>query len=378
MFPGDKLNQRLERRKNEGALRSLKIVPENFIDFSSNDYLGFSRKGFLREQVSSLQQQQSFSGYGAAGSRLLSGNNSFTEELEKELASFYRAESALLFNSGYDANLGFFSSIPQKDDFVFYDELVHASIHDGLRLSPAKSYKFLHNDLADLDQKIKRQETNGKSVFISVESVYSMDGDFAPLEKLAEYCEANDFALVVDEAHSTGVYGSGGEGLCVEKGIEKKCFARLYTFGKALGAHGALVAGNSVLRDYLVNFCRPFIFSTALPYDSVQAIKAAHAVPFANEERKKLVKLISVFRERFREFKGLAKSNSAIQALVVGGNGRVQEISDELFRVGFDVRAIKSPTVKEGTERLRLSLHSFNSEEEINRLFLELSRLTNL
>ncbi|MBC7863020.1 MAG: pyridoxal phosphate-dependent aminotransferase family protein [Bacteroidia bacterium] len=375
MFSEKKLQSLLSERSSEGLLRSLRNIPETHIDFSSNDYLGFSKKGILKKTLKQISKEHNSKKTGSGGSRLLAGNSLLAEEIEQEIAAFHNAESALIFNSGYDANLGFFSAVPQKNDLIFYDELVHASIRDGMRLSNAHSYKFSHNDLYDLKNKISLQNTSERSVFIVVESVYSMDGDFAPLNELADYCEKNGFALVVDEAHATGLFGKEGRGLCEQAAIESKCFARMYTYGKAMGAHGAAIAGSKLLHDYLVNYCRPFIFSTSLPQESLLAIKAAYRLSKEEQERKKLFKNIAQFKKKFRKFKGLLPSDSPIQAIVIPGNDAVQKISDTLFLSGFDVRAVKSPTVKQGYERLRICLHSYNTTKEINSLFLAISQI---
>ena len=285
------------------------------------------------------------------------------------LASFYRAPSALLFNSGYDANLGFFSSIPRRGDTIVYDELCHASIRDGIRLSFAKSYSFAHNDLAALRAKLDRIQGQ---VFIAVESVYSMDGDQAPLVELIEVCRRSGAALVVDEAHASGIFGEGGCGLVGALGLETEVFGRVHTFGKAFGCHGAVVVSSAAVREYLINFARSFIYTTALPPQAIASIMCAHTLkPQLEERRRNLQRNIELFLDNART-EGLdlrlIPSTTQIQSLLVGGNMQAKKLASALVASGFDVRPILSPTVPKGAERLRLCLHSFNSADEIGGL----------
>lgn len=252
------LNQRIENN----SLRSLKnIFPT--IDFCSNDYLGFTKINTSELTVNSLKS-------GSTGSRLISGNSIEIELVEKKIAKFHNAQAALIFNSGYDANLGLLSSVPQKNDLILIDELCHASIYDGIRLSNAKHFKFKHNDAIYLNELIQRHLDNFENIFIVVESVYSMDGDTAPLLEFVHLKnKLKNVFLIVDEAHALGVFGKKGKGLCNKLKIENDCFARIYTYGKAMGAHGATIVGNNDLRNFLINFCRPFIYTTALPSTSI-------------------------------------------------------------------------------------------------------------
>jgi 8-amino-7-oxononanoate synthase len=369
----ERMQHRLQQRKEKGLLRKLRTFPAHYADFSSNDYLGFSHSGLLNKKVQQFLLKHENGMSGSSGSRLLAGNTEFAEELERKIAAFHHSENALIFNSGYDANLGLLSCVAQHGDAIIYDELVHASIHDGMRLSRATTRKFLHNNVSDLEVKIQRLPTYVQNIYVVVESLYSMDGDFAPLEQLVRVCEAFNCRLIVDEAHSTGVYGEEGRGLCFEKGIHEKCFARVFTFGKALGTHGAAVCGSNLLRDYLINFSRPFIFSTALPYHSLAAIECAYDLLKGNSEREKLQENIQYFRKTFRGMPGYNYSSSPIQIIIVPGNDEVQRVADSLTNKELDVRAVKSPTVKEGSERLRISLHAHNTQDEINRLFLAIS-----
>jgi 8-amino-7-oxononanoate synthase len=366
----DHMKQALERRKEENALRSTKIL-RGLVDFCSNDYLGFSSTGLLHDKV--LAFSKTLEGHvmeGSTGSRLISGNSLMAESLEEYIASFHNAESALLFNSGYDANIGFFSSLPKRGDTVFYDELVHASIRDGIRMSFARSYSFKHNDIAQLEKLAAKATGN---VYVAVESVYSMDGDMAPLKELITFCSKNNFHLIVDEAHATGVFGPLGKGCVSELMLEKKIFARLHTFGKALGTHGGAILGSKLLREYLLNFARSFIYTTALPHHSLYSIRCAYTLlQEADETIMTLHENVKKFRMLLKGMDELIESKSPIQGIVVPGNSNVTALAMYLNKKGFDVRPIMSPTVPKGKERLRICIHAFNSENEIKNLVNEI------
>lgn len=363
-FPG-KLQKLIEARRQQGSYRQLHVSP-GLVDFCSNDYLGFARSKELisiKERIHSGTDQKN----GSTGSRLISGNTAYAEELEKKLAGFHHAESALLFNSGYDANLGLLSCIPQKNDLVLFDELSHASIYDGIRLSFARHYKFRHNDTAHLRELIDRHGIEAENIYIVVESVYSMDGDAAPLNEITQLLSEKCF-LIVDEAHATGVFGEQGKGLCQQEAMENKCFARVITFGKALGTHGAVVVGSTKLRDFLVNFARSFIYTTALPVESLKSIDAAYRLLTGTKENILLHANIECFIELTKGAVNRIPSNSAIQSILVESNTLVDEKARLLQEAGFGVKAIKSPTVAAGKERIRICLHSFNTQEEIGKL----------
>ena len=356
---GAHIKSRLSQRQDEGLLRNLSIE-DGLVDFCSNDYLGYAREN-------SDSGNLSLSG-GSTGSRLLSGNTKYAEDLEALIAHYHGAESGLIYNSGYDANLGFFSCVPYRGDTIIYDELSHASIRDGIRLNPAQSFSFTHNDLVDLESKLKRAVGN---IYVAVESVYSMDGDFAPLEEIQQLCTLYQAGLVVDEAHATGVFGKGGRGRVVELGLEGQVLARIHTFGKALGTHGAAVLGSKELRQFLINYSRPFIYSTALPETAMCSIKKAYDKMSKDMHNMlKLKNIINLFKEKIKvvKFHPILESNSAIQGLIVGGNKPTVALAQRIQKAGFDVRPILSPTVKKGTERLRISLHAFNTELEVNEL----------
>ncbi len=379
----DKLQRALEERSSRESLRSL-TVNHGAVDFSSNDYLGFSRSEVLKNRIREEESRHSTENIGSTGSRLISGNSEYYEGLERHLAEFHRAESGLIFNSGYDANLGIFSSVPQRTDTILYDQLVHASIRDGIRLSHARAFSFDHNNLESLERRLRAQSPGGKaldgsgSTFVAVESVYSMDGDCAPLTEMAGLCRTFGADLIVDEAHATGVFGKRGEGKVVELGLEKDVFARVHTFGKALGVHGAIVLGSATLRSYLINFARSFVYTTALPFHSLAAIRCAYELLSDDPEPTRCL------RERISCFKSqvcdsimgrMIPSDSAIQCFVIPGNAEVKSVARGIREAGFDVRPILHPTVPEGSERLRICVHSFNTEEEIKGLLHKLEVL---
>lgn len=353
----------LNERRSKGLFRYLR-QQYPAIDFSSNDYLGFSRNNILISQFGIERK----AGAGSTGSRLISGNSPAFEETEAHIATFHQAEAALLFNSGYDANVGLLSSVPQKNDLVLSDELIHASIYDGIRLSYAQHYKFRHNDMGHLSDLLARHSGKFTNIYIVVESVYSMDGDFAALQEIVDLCHGHGAYLIVDEAHAIGVFGSQGRGLCQQLGIEKDCLARIYTYGKAMGCHGAAVVGSSLLRDYLVNFARAFIYTTAMPGHSLQMIGAAYGLLESTGAIGQLRENIAYFNEGIKGDEAFIPSSSAIHCRIIPGNDKVQAAEDQLAAADIFAKSIKSPTVKQGQERIRFCLHAFNTKAEIDLL----------
>ncbi len=364
--------QKLSERLVNDAMRSLSSI-DGMVDFSSNDYLGFAQNENLTKEASNflkIKPQKN----GATGSRLLTGNHVLYTELEDFLKGYHKAVSAVVFNSGYDANVGFFSSVPQRGDIIFYDELVHASIRDGIQMTHAKSYRFAHNSSSDLGRHIERSRNmDGEpEIYVVTESVFSMDGDSPDLVALANLCTENGCHLIVDEAHATGIFGEGRDLTC-QLGLEEQVFARIITFGKALGSHGAAILGSEALKKYLVNFARSLIYTTALPPHSVAALLVSYHYlrDFGLEQCKLLQQNIDYFKTNVEEL-GVAdlfiESNSAIQCAIIPGNATVKSIAVQLQHEGFDVRPILSPTVKEGGERLRFCLHAFNTKEEISQV----------
>jgi 8-amino-7-oxononanoate synthase len=359
------LEEKIALRKQEGLFRKL-TTKDLRTDFTSNDYLGLARSRELADKIEARIRSLTAYSNGATGSRLLSGNSAYAEVLEKKLAGIFQAESALLFNSGYAANQAVLSSLPQKNDLILYDELAHACIKDGARLSLATRYSFRHNDLNDLESKIKRLK--GGRIFIAVESVYSMDGDECPLEELTRVAERYDASLIVDEAHSTGVVGPNGSGLTVEKKLQDKIDIRIHTFGKAMGTHGACVVGSQRLTEYLVNFARPFIYTTALPLHSLVSIDCAFDYLQDHLDlQRDLKKNIQTYLEKI-EFTNRTPSTSAIQTAVVPGNDVARQVAEKLQQSGLDVRPILSPTVPKSSERIRICLHTYNTPGEITQL----------
>lgn len=357
MYQDDFLQPKLAERHANNAYRVLRL-PSNKVDFCSNDYLGIATNNLLNGEGGSEPA-------GAMGSRLLSGNYPLIEHVEKQIAAFHDAEAALLFNSGYDANLGLLSTVPQRGDTVLYDMLSHASIRDGIRLSFAQSHAYAHNDLNDLTTKLKA--TSG-TIFIVTESVFSMDGDMADIVSLVALAQQYKAHLIIDEAHATGVVGERGEGLVQLTGMQQNVFARMHTFGKALGCHGAVVLGSEQLRNYLINFARTFIFSTALPPAAVAAIKKSYELfPTMQAERKQVEILINCFQKANLVYEKLV-SNTPIQIIIIPGNQIVKSVAEQLQKEGVDVRPILYPTVPKGKERLRIILHAFNTEEQVKKI----------
>jgi len=380
----ENLIQKLENRKQNNSLRKLPVF-NNLVDFSSNDYIGFSKSESIFKLTHAYLLENEIFQNGASGSRLISGNHSLYQITETFTAEFHDAESALIFNSGYDANVGFFSAVPQRNDVILYDELSHASIRDGIVMSNAKSYKFNHNDFEDLERLIIKFQASipelrdqiSNNIYIVTETVFSMDGDSSNLEELVALSEKYNCYLIVDEAHTLGVFGEKGEGMMQYLNLHNKIFARIMTFGKGLGCHGAAILGSSDLKEYLVNFARSFIYTTGLSPHAVATILVAYQqLQVEKETIEKLRQNIILFNQQ-KNLLGLkpmfVRSKSAIQSAIVPGNENAKQLAQQLQDKGFDIKAILSPTVPEGQERLRFCIHSYNSEEEINQV-LELLR----
>jgi 8-amino-7-oxononanoate synthase len=363
-----------DERVARDAVRTLRVETTG-IDLSSNDYLGIATKladpQVINRLLISFDESQhepvqcGFAKIGATGSRLVSGTMRQHEELEAEIAAFHQAEAALLFGSGYEANLGLLSSMAGRTDTVIYDELAHASMRDGIRLSSARAYSFRHNNLDDLSEKLKNARGE---CFIVVESIYSMDGDQAPLIQIIELAERVGAYVVVDEAHATGVYGPQGAGLVAELGLSQRVLARVHTFGKALGYRGACVVGGHVLREHLINAARSFIYTTAQDLVTLRFIQEAYRIlRSAERERGELRELIAGMRSLKSDQQELSflPSNSPIQGVIVPGNSEALAAERALREAGYIVRAIRAPTVPYGTERIRICLHSFNSLDQV-------------
>lgn len=376
-FP-EKLISSLDQRKSSNAFRNLSESISG-VDFFSNDYLGFASSESIFAEIPKILKEFDLQKNGATGSRLLSGNHRLFEYTEAFLANFHKTEAALIFNSGYDANLGLFASVPQRGDIILFDELAHASIRDAVKLSNAKSFKFQHNDFGHLESLLLKYSASGTEIYIAVESVYSMDGDRAPLKEIAKLAENFKAWLIVDEAHATGIFGKKGQGLVEELGIQKNVFARINTFGKAIGAHGAVVLGNKTLRNYLINFARSLIYTTALPPHSVAIILAVYKkLEQQQPEIESLKSNVEFFRKEIAKNKlesSFIDSTSPIQSCLVPGNENAKNISNSLQEKGFQLKAILAPTVQAGKERIRFCIHSYNSEDEIQEVLQLLAKL---
>lgn len=345
----------LEVRREKGTLRTLPITTSCGIDFASNDYLGLAREPL----PTSLFHSQSHSG--ATGSRLLTGNGEATEALEAQWATYLQGECALLFASGYTLNSGIFSALCQRDDILLVDEAAHASLKAGCRLSRASLYYFRHNDLQHLETKLARLHKNRKphqAILLVVESLYSMDGDLAPLVKMVELAEFYDAHVVVDEAHALGTLGTG-RGLSVEGNVAARCLARIYPLGKALGCQGAVVVGSALLREMVVNFCPSFIYTTGLSPVLQQII--AYRLHQLQTEGHRIVQLHSNMLH--------AQVTTPIVSFFPPMGVSIQAWTQQVQQQGFWVLPIVSPTVQQGTERIRVCLHANHTKEQIDALW---------
>lgn len=354
----------LERR---GRLRALQ--PRSGIDFSSNDYLGLASSPELTEAVA--QALERGVAIGAGGSRLLRGNDPEHEALEAEAAGFFGAESCLYFGGGFLANYALFSTLPARGDLVVHDALIHASTIEGMRAGKADLAEAAHNDAQSFDDAITCWRTDGATgrPWIAVESLYSMDGDTAPLDDLIAVARRHDGYLVVDEAHATGVLGPDGRGLAHALEGAPDVIS-LHTCGKALGASGALILAPRLLRDYLVNRARPFIYATAPSPLMAAAVRAAlDTVRHDNAGRRARHASLVAFAGRELERRcGITPTGTHIQPVILGSDNRALSVAQALVAEGFDVRAVRPPTVPEGTARLRVSLTLNAGEDATARL----------
>ena len=364
MRPTDDLESRLRARlsawQSDGLLRALR--PPRGIDFCSNDYLGLAAHPLLKQQMANAVIRE---GCGSTGSRLLRGERDAFTELESEFARFKGAERALYFSSGYLANLAVLSTLPEPGDVIFSDERNHASLIDGIRLSSARRVIFPHNDVAALSRLMGEESGPGQR-FLVTESLFSMDGDMAPLGDYAQLCHSRRAALIVDEAHAVGIYGARGSGLAEAAGIEP--FISINTAGKALGVCGAFVAGPVCAMDYLIQRARPFVFSTAAPPAVAAAIQASLKVIRSEPWRRSDLLARSRYLRRLLADSGLPPStgDSQIVPIMLGENDRALHVARILQQAGFDARAIRPPSVPPGTARLRISVNSNLSESVLD------------
>ena len=365
----DILFDKLERRKEKGLLRFLKSPQSNFIDFSSNNYLGLSTNKELQQKIDKAYQKSAQKIIGSGGSRLLHGNYPQIESLEHLLLKIHGKEAALVCNSGYNANLSVFSCIPQKGDIVLYDEYIHACVKDGLRLSLSKFDSFKHNDIEDLEKKLLK--FSGFRIFIAIEGIYSMDGDTSPLKKICLLAERYKAKIIIDEAHSTGIYGQNGAGIVSQLGLDDKVYIKIHTFGKAIGVHGAVVSCNTIVKDYLINFARSFIYTTSLPLHTVIAIQESYKFIDSHPEiQESLFKVI----DNYQQISNTSSNHSPIQTYITGSNESAKNIASKLQSKKIEVYPILSPTVPEGKERIRICLHAYNKIEDLENLCLILSQ----
>lgn len=350
------------------------LAPRKGLDFTSNDYLGLAESSEYREAAAAALARGV--AVGAGGSRLLRGNHEEHEALEREAAAFFNAESALFFSAGFSANEALLSTLPQRDDLIVHDALIHASAHEGMRLSRAMSVAAAHNDAGAVDDAIGAWRAKGGTgrPWIVVESLYSMDGDFAPLGELVAVADRHEAFLLIDEAHATGVYGPGGRGLAA--GFEgRDNIVTLHTCGKALGVFGALVCLPSVLREFLVNRCRAFIFATAPSPLLAACVRAAlPIVERADARRAALRSRIALAGRELQERCGVAAPRSQIAPVIVGSDARALALAAAMQAHGYDIRAIRPPTVPEGTARLRIALTLHADEAQIAAVIADLAR----
>jgi 8-amino-7-oxononanoate synthase len=361
-----RIQRELDSLRGTSQFRTLECLAG--VNLCSNDYLGLAFDSRLRRALADAVERTAT--VGSTGARLLSGNSPEWEAVETEFAEFAGTEAALYFGSGYAANVGLLSSLLKSGDIVFSDALNHASLIDGIRLSAASKVIYPHRDLEFLQSALQQHSNAPGGRVIVTESVFSMEGDMAPIAHLLELARRYSAALVVDEAHATGVCGPQGRGVAAELGAEREILAILHTCGKSLASAGALVCGSRSLKDYLVNRARTFVFSTAMPPYFAGQIKAALDLARASESRRAHLRSISaVLRD------GLAAagvnfgfSSTHIVPVILGSNEAALRVASELERNGFAVRAIRPPTVPPGTARLRISLTSRITHEDIRRL----------
>lgn len=355
-----RLRARLSELETAGLTRSLR--PPAGIDLSSNDYLGLAAHPLLRQRMADAILRD---GCGSTGSRLLRGERNTFSELERRFAAFKGAERALYFSSGYLANLAVLATLAEAGDVILSDERNHASLIDGMRLSRARRIIFRHCDAAALDR-VLREHCSQSQVFVVTESLFSMDGDIAPLAAYAALCREHGAALIVDEAHAVGIYGERGTGLLEAAGAQ--ALVSVDTAGKALGASGAFISGPAWVIDSLIQRARPFIFSTAPPPAVAAAIEASLTIIETEPWRRATLLARAAFLRRRLSETGIAVPDgiSQIVPVVVGDNDRAVRVAELLGRQGFDARAIRPPSVPPGTARLRLSVHSDLSEATLD------------
>lgn len=415
------LQQRLAHRESQGRLRRLEVPRLDLVDFSSNDYLSLSRDRVVRDALAAYlgcpdqgHSPTSSSGriIGSGGSRLLDGNSVFVEQLERKIANFHASEAALLFNSAYDANVGLISCVPGTGDVILYDNLIHASIHDGMRLSRVtRKIPFTHSSVIrhsrernselgeagvggpnGLEPTIKQlihgdqQVRSGSSnVFICIEALYSMDGDIVDLEYVSNMINSllpkGNGYIIIDEAHSIGVLGDSGRGLVCQLGLQDRIFARVAGFGKAMGCAGGAILCSSIVRHYLINYARTLIYTTAMSFPSLASIDAAYDYLIsgkAEQRRRQLKILIRHCHVKLKDIDERLRPTAAALRVPEGPlNSPIiplftrypRELARHCQASGFMIRPIVAPTVPRGQDRIRICLHGTNTIEQIDALF---------
>lgn len=360
-----RLSRALDVLKSRHRLRSL--APRQGLDFASNDYLGLASSDLMKQAAQDALDRGVPMGSG--GSRLLRGNHAEHEALEAEAAAFFGVEAALFMGGGFQANQAIFSTLPAAGDLILHDELIHASAHEGMRLGRANTRSFPHNDVTGARQALEDWRASGNTgqIWIAVETVYSMEGDLAPLADLAALARAENAVLIVDEAHATGVFGPQGQGLA--HGLDADVL-NLHTCGKGLGVSGGLICGSKPMIDTLINRARPFIFATAPSPFNAALVRAALRIlqtdpllPHQARDR------IAHAHEEARRLCGLTGFQSQILPVVIGEDKPTMACAETLQTLGFDIRGVRPPTVPKGTSRLRVSVTGNVSEVEITALF---------
>lgn len=364
-----RLQMRLARLESDGLLRSLR--PPAGIDLSSNDYLGLSVHPLLKQCMMEAVMRE---GCGSTGSRLLRGERESFAAVERAFAAFKGTDRSLYFSSGYMANLAVLTTFPESEDVIYSDERNHASLIDGIRLSRARRVIFPHNDVDKL-ARLLQVDTGPGQKFLVTESLFSMDGDMAPLVDYAALCRSSGAALIVDEAHAVGIYGERGSGLIEASGVDDDVFVSINTAGKALGVSGAFVGGSARAVDYLIQLARPFIFSTAAPPPVAAALEASLTLLASEPSRREQLRQRARYLRELLSAAGIniPSGSSQIIPVVIGENGPAVAVSRELQDAAFDVRAIRPPTVPAGTARLRIAVNVNLCEDTLDRFVAALA-----
>jgi len=382
-----KVEDFLKKRERENLLRVLAPCEsrkdgfiyfggEKYTDFGSNDYLGISRHPALKNAAKLARDKF---GSGASASRLLSGDLGICHELEEKTASFKGKESALVFNSGYQANVGIISALLRPGDVIFSDKLNHASIVDGILLSKARFFRFSHNDAGHLESLLRKERHKFKTSLIITETVFSMDGEMPPLKELVSLKEKYASSLMVDEAHATGIFGEKGSGMVEEEGLTDRVDLIMGTFGKVLGSFGAYLASSGKMKEYLINTCRSFIYSTGLPPSVIAAnIAAIGLVRKEPYRRTRLLENAKHFRGSLKKLGLEIKGSSQIVPVIIGESSKTAGLSRELRLRRHWALPIRPPTVPEGTARLRLSLTYHHTKEILQKFIDDIREISNI